>query len=408
MTITLGKHQLKAVEQLATGKILYGGVGSGKSRAAMTYFFTKECGGEISINGKGETKAPTKPKDLYIITTARKRDSLDWETEAKDFLLTREPEYSLGGIKVTVDSWNNIKKYKGVYGAFFIFDEQRLVGAGAWVKAFLDIARKNSWILLSATPGDTWLDYIPVFVANGFYRNRTDFKDKHVIYRYGRKFPQVDRYVATGRLRKLRDAVLVEMPVERGTIRHTLSRFVEYDKHLFKTVFINRWNPYDNVPIKDSAELFRLMRRVANSDPSRLEEIKNLSAKHNRLIIFYNFDYELEILRTLKNYKDATLAEWNGHKHEEVPETEKWFYLVQYTSGAEAWNCITTNAIVFYSLNYSYKLMEQAKGRIDRLNTLFIDLYYYVLRSSAPIDVAILRALRNKKNFNESKAKIKM
>lgn len=402
MAVELGKHQMMAIEALANGKILAGDVGSGKSRAAIAYFFIKECGGMVKINGKGEAKAPTDPKDLIIITTAKKRNSLDWEKEAADFMLTRKREDSIGGILVTVDSWNNIAKYKDVTNAFFIFDEQRVVGSGAWVKAFISITKRNGWILLSATPGDTWLDYIPVFVANGFYPNRTVFKREHVVYRYGSKFPVVDRYVSEKLLRRLRDRILVEMPVTRHTTRHTTYRFVKYDKALFKRVLVDRWNPYDDVPVKDVGDLFRLMRRVANTDASRLEEVVKLCAEHPRLIVFYNFNYELEALRTIEGLLDIPVAEWNGHKHEEVPTTDRWVYLVQYTAGAEGWNCITTDAIAFYSLNYSYKLMEQAKGRIDRLNTPYTDLYYYILRSSSAIDVAIMKALNNKKTFNES------
>jgi len=299
-----------------------------------------------------------------------------------------------------VDSWNNIDKYREVEDAFFIFDEQRLVGSGAWVKAFLKIARNNKWILLSATPGDTWLDYIPVFVANGFYRNRTEFKHEHVVYAPFTKFPKVERYLNVGKLNRNRNRILVHMRYNNETIRHSRSLQTEYNKELYDSVVKNRWHLYQNRPIKDIAELFGVLRRVVNSDASRVRAIEDLLTKHPKMVVFYNFNYELDILKRLD--KDVTVAEWNGHRHEEIPTTDSWLYLVQYVAGSEGWNCVETDTVVFYSLTYSYKNWEQAHGRIDRLNSPFLDLFYYTLRSKAGIDVAISRALKSKKNFNIS------
>lgn len=401
MAVTLGPHQLKAVEELNNGNILRGGVGSGKSRAALAYYYLKVCKGQLRMNGWGEMGELEAPRDIYIITTAKKRDDKDWEREAAPFHITNDPTVSMSGVKLVVDSWNNIMNYKEVKNAFFIFDEQRLVGSGAWVKAFHRIAKDNKWIMLSATPGDNWLDYAPVFIANGFYKNRTEFLRTHVVYNNFSKFPKVDHYVETGRLISLRRAVLVEMPYARHTKRHLRNVVVPYDEVAFKRVSKDRWHIYEERPIKDVGELFLVMRKLVNSDPSRLDAIKDLSEKHPRLIVFYNFNYELEKLRTLAEELDIPMAEWNGHKHQNIPEGDRWLYLVQYTAGAEGWNCITTDAIAFYSLNYSYKVFEQAQGRIDRLNTPYTDLYYYVVRSGAMIDQAIMKSLAGKKTFNE-------
>lgn len=405
MAIRLYPHQLKAIEELKNGSVLKGGVGTGKSRTAVAYYYTKVCSGGVKINGVGDTSEMKTPMDLYIITTAKKRDKKEWEGECAPFTLSNTRDLSVSSVKVTVDSWNNITNYSDVTNAFFIFDEQRLVGSGAWVKSFIKIAKNNQWVVLSATPGDTWMDYIPIFVANGFYKNRTEFIRKHVVYNNFSKYPKIERYIEQGHLLKLRNKILVEMPYTRHTVRHVKDVIVNYDKEKFERVFKDRWNVFEDRPIRDVSELFIVMRRLVNSDPSRIRQIKKLIKKHPKLIIFYNFNYELDELRKL-NKLGIDVAEWNGHRHQEIPDTDSWIYLVQYTAGAEGWNCTDTDAVIFYSLNYSFKLTEQAKGRIDRLNTSFTDLYYYILHSDSSIDRAIIKALSSKQNFNEDELEV--
>lgn len=401
MAVELKDSQLEAIDNLKNGSILCGGVGSGKSRTALGYYFFKVCQGQTKLNGEGQFSPMQFPKDLYIITTAKKRDSLEWEKECAQFLLSKDPELSISGVKVTIDSWNNIKKYTKVFGSFFIFDEQRVVGSGAWVKAFLNITRKNDWILLSATPGDQWKDYIPVFVANGFYKNKTEFVNKHCIFNPHTNYPKIEGYLDELNLRKLRDSILVNINDDRNTIRHQILIDVDYDRSLYRTVLRDRWDPYDNEPIRETGKLLYLTRRVVNEDPSRMEKVIEIINERKCCIIFYNFNYELELLRNMCNKLNIMYSEWNGEKHESIPKGEEWVYLVQYTAGCEGWNCVTTDTIIFYSQNYSYRMTEQAAGRIDRMNTPFENLYYYHLCSRSSIDLAIRAALKKKKNFNE-------
>lgn len=400
MAIKLYDYQLDAVKRLKTGCILCGGVGSGKSRTSLAYYFTQQ-GGRLD---------PYKPmkrgaKDLYIITTARKRDTLEWELELPIFLLSKDPKENVlnDGVKITVDSWNNIGKYARVKDAFFLFDEQRVVGYGKWSTTFIHIAKNNEWILLSATPGDTWSDYMPVFIANGFYKNKTEFVHEHVIYSRYTKYPKIDRYVGLKRLIRLRDRILVDMDFDRKTRAHHEDVFVKYDISKYRDAQKTRWDPYKQEPIQQASGLCYVLRRIVNEDPSRQVALLELFEKHPKMIVFYNFDYELDILKGIYYGKDVEIAEWNGHRHQPVPTSKSFVYLVQYTAGAEGWNCITTDTIVFFSQNYSYKIMEQASGRIDRLNTPYTDLYYYHLKTRSGIDLAISRALKEKKKFNERK-----
>ena len=413
MAIKLYDHQKDALLRMRNGCILNGGVGSGKSITALAYYFTQN-GGELDPY-KPMDRIPfsNRVQDLYIITTARKRDTLEWEGELCHFLLSTNPKSNaLHGNTIVVDSWNNIGKYSDVRGAFFIFDEQRVVGNGAWVKSFLRIARVNNWVLLSATPGDKWEDYIPVFLANGFYRNKTEFTRKHFVYSPYIKW-KVDRYLGIQRLERLRNRILIDMDFDRKTVAHHEDIYASYDLMMYKTAIKTRRDPFTLIPdfcgnmiqkpIEQAAGLCYVLRRIVNSDVSRQVALLEIFEKHPKMIVFYNFDYELEILKGIYYGNDVEVAEWNGHKHQPVPESERWVYLVQYTAGAEGWNCITTDTIVFFSQNYSYKIVEQSSGRIDRLNTPFIDLYYYHIKSRSGIDIAISKALQEKKKFNERK-----
>ena len=390
-------YQLDAVNRMRNGCILNGGVGSGKSRSGLYYYFSRYGGSKIP-----EYVPMKNPKDLYIITTAKKRDSLEFEGELCPFLLATKPESNYYDNIVVIDSWNNVQKYADVKNSFFIFDEDRVTGSGAWVKAFLKIAKNNEWIILSATAGDTWMDFVPVFIANGFYKNKTEFCREHVIYSRFTKYPKVDRYVGQERLLMLKERILVDMDFQRQTEAHHEDVYVQYSVPDYKDILRKRWNPWTNKPIKNAAELCYSLRKVVNSDESRQVKVLEILENHPRAIIFYSYDYELDILKNLAYAEGTEVAEWNGHNHQSIPTSDKWVYLCQYAA-CEGWNCIATDTIIFFSQNYSYKTMVQAAGRIDRLNTPYKDLYYYHLKSRSGIDLAISKALSTKKKFNETK-----
>lgn len=388
---------MEAVRKAFNGCIFNGKVGSGKSRTGIFHYF-KEQGGWI----EGSDYIPMKnPKDLYIITTAMKRNKQEWDGELAPFRLSRHPELNYYQNEVTVESWNNIEKFVNVKGAFFIFDEDKVTGSGKWVKCFLKIAKNNDWVILSATAGDVWMDYWAVFVANGFYKNKSEFIREHVVYTHYGNYPKVDRYLNTQRLMRLRDRILIDMDFQRHTKPHHEDVYCTYDIPLYKDTIRRRWDPYKNEPIQQAVGLCYILRRIVNTSEDRQVKLLELLEDHPKSIIFYNFDYERDLLLNLGYEEGTEIAEWSGHAHQPVPTGDKWVYLCQFIAGCEGWNCITTDTIIFFSQNYSYKIVTQAEGRIDRLNTPFTDLYYYHLKSRSGIDLAISRALRDKKQFNE-------
>ena len=397
--VHLYEYQTEVLDRLHNGSVLVGGVGSGKSITSLAYYYICQKGKIKDGNLFGNMKDPL---DLYIITTAKKRDTLEWEKELGNFLLSTNTEANGYSNKVVVDSWNNIKKYEDVKNAFFIFDEQRVVGYGTWTKTFLKIAKFNKWILLTATPGDSWSDYIPVFIANGFYKNKTEFSRMHIMYKRFSNYPIIDHYVDTRILEYYKKQILIEMDYRTAATLHDIDILCDFDKEKYKSLVKNRYDFEKDEPIESVSKMCYLMRKISNNDPSRLLAVEEILKSKPKAIIFYNFDYELDSIK--EHFKDKiTIAEWNGHKHENIPKKKSWIYLVQYASGAEGWNCTETDTIIFYSQTYSYKGLIQAKGRIDRMNSPFKDLYYYHLKSKSSIDIGIGRTLVCKKSFNETK-----
>lgn len=402
-TTKLFPYQEEAIRLLKSGSILCGGVGSGKSLTSLGYYFYIACGG---IEREGIPYDMKHPIDLYIISTAKKRDDYEWLSECAKFNLFEDPENSVAGVRVTIDSWNNVGKYVDVKNAFFIFDEQRLLGYGAWSKSFLKIVQNgNQWLLLSATPGDTWMDYAVVFIANGFYKNKTEFVRRHVIYNPRVSFPKIDRYINTKELVKHKRDILVDMryiPFAKHRVKILRS---SYNKSLYNRVINERWNVFDDKPLTNASELCHTLRKVVNSDKSRLEALMSFIETNlvDKIIIFYNFNYELEALRTLEGFLGHKFAEYNGHRHDKIPNSNKWIYAVQYNAGCEGWNCIETNYMAFYSLDYSYRKMKQASGRIDRAVTPFDTLNYLVIMTNSSLDHQLVDVLKKKEEFNEKK-----
>lgn len=375
MAYDLYPHQVKALTKLKSGSILNGGVGSGKTLTSLVFY-----------------KENFSDRKLYVITTAKKRDTGDWEDDAE-----------LAGVHIeSVDSWNNIKDYMCLDNAFIIFDEQRVVGYSTWGKTFIKIARKNKWILLTATPGDNWMDYMTVFIANGYYRNKTDFVDKHVEFDQWVKYPKIKKFHNEEILMRIRRSILVPMHFERSTTRHRKYINSSYSKEDYDKVMKDRWNIFEDKPVENASELLQCLRRIVSTDEDRLFNAKVLMDIHDRLIIFYNYNYEREEILNLAKELGRDIWQWNGHVHDELPDADEWLYLVQYTAGAEGWNCTSTNTILFFSMNYSYKVIEQSEGRIDRLNTPYMDLEYYFLTSKSPVEQAIFKAYKLKRKFNES------
>ena len=199
-----------------------------------------------------------------------------------------------------------------------------------------------------------------------------------------------------------RRQILVPMVYKKVTERKRQLIYSEYNTDNYHKIMKERWNIFEDKPIENASELLQIIRKTVATDPDRKLNAKIMMDAHDRLIIFYNYNYERDVLIEIAEELGKEYFEWNGHAHEDIPDQEQWLYFVQYTAGAEGWNCISTNVIMFYSVNYSFRYMEQAEGRIDRINTPYNVLEYYYLTSHSQIEKDILSTVNRKKNFNAS------
>ena len=402
--IILKPFQENCLERLSTGKVLAADTGAGKSIMSLAWYLSKECASDehsLKSGAKAWTLYHGSP-DLYIITTPKKRDSEEWESDLSKFNLVKgRNSKEMGEVNIFIDSWNNIKKYTEIKNSVFIFDEQRAVGSGTWAKSFVKIAKQNHWIMLSATPGDTWSDWCPLMIAKGYYPNRTAFFNKHAVYNPYVKYREIIRWDNTDELEYYRSKMLVTCRMEKKTTRHFEEVIADCsNKYEVKRAYKERTNPKTGEPFKSASELCAYTRNIINTDPTRSAVGLKIIQMYDRIIIFYTLTDELEGIKWACNKAGRKMYFYNGEIHDQVPTGNNWAYIVQYTAGSEAWNCTTCNAMLFWDLTYSYKQFKQATGRIDRLNTPYSDLYYYAIRSYMPLDLAIRRALREKKDFN--------
>lgn len=368
--------QRDAVDRMHDGCVLLGRTGSGKTMTALGYW--------LKVHAQ---------QDLYVVTTPAKRDAMEWEGDSAKLGQYLPPE--------RVVSWNKIKDFEYLESAFVVFDEQRVSGSGKWVKSFLKIAKRNDWILLSATPGDVWIDWLPLFIANGFYRTRTQFTDRHVIWDPHTRYPRIKRYIEEDRLERCQEAICVYLASPNPISRMVHDELVSYDSRKYAEVTRKRWNPFEVRPMMDAGELCRVQRRIVLENVCREEALERLLKGHPRALVFYSYNYELEAIKAVCERLGRSYGQRNGHRHDPVPVSkEPWVYIVQYQS-ADAWNCISTNIAILYSLPYSWRQQEQAMGRIDRMNTPFDELHYYRLMTDSTIDNAILACLDRKETFNE-------
>lgn len=141
-------------------------------------------------------------------------------------------------------------------------------------------------------------------------------------------------------------------------------------------------------------------RQLCNSKDKQQAFIDLINSINDRVVVFYNFDSELDTLKTL--VKDRPIAEVNGHTNTEqiYHDNDNCVLFVQYQAGARGLNLQDGNKIIYYSLTLSSDLFEQSKKRIHRIGTKY-PCFYWILQTKDSVEESIYKSLNRQEDYNE-------
>lgn len=137
--------------------------------------------------------------------------------------------------------------------------------------------------------------------------------------------------------------------------------------------------------------------------PNKLQQVEDLiTSTNDRLIIFYNFKAEYEILAALCKKLKRPVATMNGSlKDMSAYEKESnSVSLVQYQAGAMGLNLQKANKIIYFTLTDKSELFEQSKKRIHRIGQDKPCFYYYLLTTGS-IEWRMLDVLKMRRDYND-------
>lgn len=391
--ITLRSYQQDAVEALLNGKhIVVASCGVGK--------------GFISL----EWARGTKKSNVLVITQASKVKSNDFVEEAK---LLDEKWYNSQS-SFTVVSWNSLAKWLKEHQSenfadyAIIADEiQRIKNYSTGMgKSFLKIASHTKcWAGFTATPGESWIQMMPYFVACGFVKHKTDFTNKFCVTQSFKGYIEIIGYNHEEVLNKWWSGITYfpdtkEMEKQLPSETHKVVHFkapTGYAKVLKTKTRLDTDEFIDT-----SMAMCHYLRQLCCSK-EKVEWLKEfVESLDTSCVVFYTYIEEGEKIK--EALKGVKIWEINGKKHD-IPTADTIgkhdVVLAQWESGSASLNLQFMNYWVSFSPCYSLTTSCQSRGRIKRIGQTK-PMFYYYLKTDHTIENDIYKALKEKRDFSET------
>ncbi|WP_368076685.1 SNF2-related protein [Clostridium tyrobutyricum] len=134
---------------------------------------------------------------------------------------------------------------------------------------------------------------------------------------------------------------------------------------------------------------------------NKVNQLKDiLESTEDRIIIFYNFNKELEIIKKLCEKLDKPISIINGAVKDldNFNQYNNSITLVQYQAGAMGHNLQKSNKIIYFSLPLQSELFEQSKKRIHRIGQEKTCFYWYLITQNS-IEEQIYQTLKERRDY---------
>lgn len=307
---------------------------------------------------------------------------------------------------------------------FIIIDESHKVAntSSKVTKYVMKLSKKAKYTYLcTATPisNGKYEQYYPQLKMLGVYNGTKKeyynmFVDERMTRMGGSQFMQITGY---------RNIDLLENMVNQCSVNYKRDKPYLPEDYVYKTkkpamfnkLKKNRMYKTDNgevIELDNSSKLFNALRCVShgfllgiNKQVSKepFERLQAILETHNneRVVIFYNYNIELEMLKQLLSKLKRPTSEYNGARKDlkEFKGKYNGVVLAHYKSASTGINdFVISNVMVFNSLPLSSIELTQSKGRIDRQGQGKKPMYYFIIPDT-PVEKKIFEQITNGKDF---------
>ncbi|MBL0992197.1 MAG: DEAD/DEAH box helicase [Escherichia coli] len=410
-------YQKEAIENFESKPLNLSDVGTGKSYMSIGSYVKSECSKLLIICLAPKVNDFVEDSEIFNLNVT----ALNKGTKKNKELLS---ESNLVAISFE-SSWRLTELNKWVdKDTFIIIDESHKVSVSKSkvTKFVMGLSKRAKYnYLCTATPVsngklENW--YPQLFISNVFRKPKKEFEQLFVIKQMRQmgsmRFMQITGY---------RNEHLLEQMIDEASVKYKRDKGYLPEDYVYKTKKPAMYNKLkksrlykdDNdlrVELDNSSKLFNSLRQVSHGflngiskqvSKEPFERLDAILETHNneRVVIFYNYKWEAEMLKQLLDKLKRPYGEYNGSVKDLKPfkNNDNGVVLAQYKSASTGINdFVISNVMVFNSMPLSSTEYLQAKGRTDRHGQDKTPLYYHIVPDT-PIEKKIFSVVTNGKDF---------